>query len=889
MKPLRPIYRKPRRKPLKPEKTVFKPRASRQLAATLAQIGIPESQPFVPDPFQLEALDKLQDSDVLVSAPTGSGKTWIAQKAIERCLHSQQRVWYASPLKALSNAKLVEFSRIFGDENVGILTGDRKENTGAPLMVGTTEILRNQLYDAMYQGQDLPIGLVILDEAHYLGDQDRGVVWEEVLIYMPGRIRLLLLSATIANSGQIAAWLEHIRASACQVVYSKTRPVPLVPLFLFPDGQLTPLQNSKGTLLPAIRSFARGQRPGHPSISNAVNALQELNLLPAIFFLKSRVDCEKALNLAAQSQLNIDNQCRTLLKSIVDDFLTRFPFLARQEGITCLLSHHLAVHHAGLLPHWKLLVEELMQQGLLKAIFSTSTVAAGVNFPARTVVINQSDRFDGQEFSKLGSSELTQMTGRAGRRGMDKIGFALLLPGPFQDLEYMACLFKAPPEPIKSQLNINFSMVLNLLLSHRPQDIKQLLELSLAAWQADKNSRPDKKISTIRQQVATLLDKADCGTAAEVVVRGDLLRLLLQKAQVARQQLWEPPASLGRWQALSRGRVFVSMRMLPFAVLRKDDNPHNPGVWAVGLLPEKRLRRGYPRIEFVAQEDIYKLYAEVISLPNEDNGRGLARALNGFEWGRQKELNAQQLKRLAKKANQTLQERQAAIQQSLQKIPCHSCLQQTACENRFSELTILARKLTGHQRTAADVLWFEFIRHLEFLRSEGYVNVDGTLSHDGYWASSLRLSQPLLIAEAIRRSALPTRQPALLAALLALLADNREMRDNSVAITPQLQKACHQLIDILQPLLKRLHEWGFMIPPLPLNAAAAMYAWGEMADLNTVSEIYGAGEGDVAQLIFRVADNLRQLTGLNATHPELARSAHQAAELLIRPPILLPT
>ncbi|MDD2317817.1 MAG: DEAD/DEAH box helicase, partial [Desulfobacterales bacterium] len=462
------------------------PQADASLKKVFSSIGVPGKRPFKPDFFQLEALEVLQTDDCLVTAPTGAGKTWIAEQAIDRFHRKGGRSWYASPLKALSNSKYIEFSRIFGPRNVGILTGDRKENADAPIVVGTTEILRNQLYDAMHEGKTLNTDFVVLDEAHFLGDPERGVVWEEIMIYLPGRIPLLLLSATIGNARQIAQWLGAIRSRPCRVVEESRRPVPLFPLFFHPTGKLYPLLNPEGPrrIFKNVRSFINSQSPPVlaparklPPFADILRVLRKYRLLPAIFFLKSRADCDAALERCMDNLIE-DSDRKMHLNQRISEIIADHPHMSAHRQRWHL--EHLAVgaHHSGQLPSWKMVLEQLLTEGLLDAVFATSTVAAGVNFPARTVVFLNSDRYNGVEFLPLTATELHQMTGRAGRRGMDRIGFAMAIPGPFMDLRLIALLMVSPPSDVLSQIRMNFSMVLNLLLSHGPDQIEELLDKS---------------------------------------------------------------------------------------------------------------------------------------------------------------------------------------------------------------------------------------------------------------------------------------------------------------------------------------------------------------------------------------------------------------------------
>lgn len=473
------------------------PGADSKLKKIFADIGTPAKQAFEPDPFQVEAIDVIRRGlDCLVTAPTGSGKTWIAEQAIRLMLEKKRKAWYASPLKALSNSKYSEFSELFGIQNTGILTGDRKENADASVIIGTTEILRNQLYDAMHRGTDLDTDFVILDEAHFLGDPDRGVVWEETMIYLPARIPLLLLSATIGNGRRIAKWLESIRGKKCVVVEEFVRSVPLYPIFLHPSGTLFPLLaggkdagGGKSRLYPRVAKAITGNKAPQmgygrslPPMIGVLEVLRKYRLLPSIFFLKSRSDCDGAVAMCAGMSMEEDPERNRLREQRIDDFTACFPHIAGHRQMKQLRHLAIGAHHSGQLPAWKMVIETLMTEGLLDAVFATSTVAAGVNFPARTILFLNSDRFNGREFIPLTATEFHQMTGRAGRRGMDNIGFAVVIPGKFMDIRLVAKLFYAEPTDVCSQIRIDFSMTLNLLLSHTPDQIRDLLDKSFAAY-----------------------------------------------------------------------------------------------------------------------------------------------------------------------------------------------------------------------------------------------------------------------------------------------------------------------------------------------------------------------------------------------------------------------
>lgn len=883
----------------------------------LDRIGVPEPGDFVADPFQIEALDGLEHSDVLVTAPTGAGKTYIAIKAIESVFERGGRSWYASPLKALSNAKYEELSQIFGDENVGILTGDRKENIHAPVIVGTTEILRNQLYDTMHQGIDLPVDLVVLDEAHYLGDQDRGVVWEEVLIYLPARVRLLLLSATIDNAREICEWLEWLRHSPCQWVSSDQRPVPLYPLFLLLSGELIPLSTKRGLFskVKAVDSSSFS-RKDFPNVPKLLDVLRDANLLPAIFFMKSRADCEKAITLCGPSNGRKRRKDSKAFSSRLKEILDTYPFLRNHQHLSILKKARVGAHHGGQLPHWKLLLEKLMQEGFLDAIFSTSTVAAGVNFPARTVVISQSDRFNGKEFAPLSATDLLQMTGRAGRRGMDEIGFVLAIPGPFQDPQLIHDLLRSAPDPIASQIKINASMVLNLLLSHKPDEIRNLFASSLATFQnLSKEVEIRKEYESLQKELDQWVPEMACGTIdrlAEVRPQYGNLKEQIRKAR----KLWKRQANLrSLYSHLTVGRIFLSKRGTPYVVLEEPDLERQTVV-AVRLGFPLRFRRGQIRPMRVGFHRIREFGGKVDSMPSflereawKDLALETERKLYGSNGKRHIRTDApadgalpegeEDGTKLASDSNE-LGAQEALGEyptwEALRSTPCNRCRLFGPCQkSRSHPFSNLLKDYFEHRSKMESIqqrLWQDFLKHYHLLQEEGYVDKEGNLSEDGLWASKLRLDQPLLISEGIRKGVLPLDSPELLAALIApFVMDRDRPGDHQLASMvwkfQDLAKPFFRMLQGLQRLKEHLNAAGFSTPPLPFWTVVTLYYWAAGSDWDTVREISGMDEGDLAMVILRTADHLRQIESLSETHPQLATSARKAIEMILREPVLV--
>jgi ATP-dependent RNA helicase HelY len=476
--------------------------------------------PFELDPFQKEAIAKLDAGrgGVLVSAPTSSGKTVVAEYAIFRALQEGSKVIYTTPLKALSNQKYHDFVREYGEATVGLVTGENTINDDAPVVVMTTEILRNLIYEDLKR-LDM-VRYVVLDEVHYIDDFPRGSVWEEIVIQAPTTMKMVGLSATIGNFKDIADWMAENRGGM-ETVFHDIRPVELK-LWLAMHNHFSPLFKSDGAIDQRTWSKAAEEEEASyrvggynrlPSndLLHVIEELKRLDILPAIYFIFSRRGCREALQRCSYHELDlttaeekeaIDRVAAERLQGLTD---RDEESLFRRMVDARLLRRGLAEHHAGLLPYHKEMVEELFQRGLIKVVFATETLSLGINMPARGVVVSSFTKFDGANFSNLTTGELTQLMGRAGRRGIDVIGHGVILKESDVEVGTIYEVAMGPTLVVESKFLPSYNMALNLLRIYTPEQAEGLMERSFGQFQkrlAEEHTR--ERLANVRARLADI-------------------------------------------------------------------------------------------------------------------------------------------------------------------------------------------------------------------------------------------------------------------------------------------------------------------------------------------------------------------------------------------------
>jgi ATP-dependent RNA helicase HelY len=483
--------------------------------------------PYPLDRFQLDALDILDKGEsVLVSAPTGSGKTVVAEYAVHLALNEGAKAFYTTPIKALSNQKYGDLRRKYGAERVGLLTGDNSINGQAPIVVMTTEVLRNMIHAEPSRLADLRY--VVLDEVHFLQDPYRGGVWEEVILGAPPNTTLVCLSATVANADQLAAWISDVRG-ATGVVIEKHRPVELKDLFVvgdrssvglhllptFVDGRPNPEAIRLDDLLARPGAGRRGPgspRPAAPGAKAAaetgsharrpqlyrprreevVDTLAAERLLPAIYFVFSRAGCDESVRHCLEAGLRLTSseerhRIRAIVESYVDPLTDEDLSVLGYPLYMAGLEAGLAAHHAGMVPPFREAVEACFAEALVKVVFATETLALGINMPARSVVIEEVTKFGGHGHQELTPGEYTQLTGRAGRRGIDEIGYAAVLCSPFHTFADVARIAGGRPRALSSSFRPTYNLAVNLVRRHSREAAYSLVSSSFAQFLSEED------------------------------------------------------------------------------------------------------------------------------------------------------------------------------------------------------------------------------------------------------------------------------------------------------------------------------------------------------------------------------------------------------------------
>src|SRR3954452_20087329 len=513
---------------------------------------------FPLDDFQYRGCEALSSGNgVLVAAPTGSGKTIVGEFAVHLALQTGRKAFYTTPIKALSNQKYHDLVRRYGADKVGLLTGDNVVNGEAPIVVMTTEVLRNMLYAG--SRRLLGLGFVVMDEVHYLADRSRGAVWEEVIIHLPESVALVSLSATVSNAEEFGEWLATVRGDTT-VIVEERRPGPLyqhvmvgkrlLDLFASSDvdaaagfvkegapvndellkvarddwasSRIKDRRTPRGRSKPGQRQVGNGRRVWIPSRVDVIDRLDREGLLPAIVFVFSRVGCDAAVTQCLNAGIRLTKpEERDEIFAFVEASCRHLPADDLQvlgyHDFLDGLTRGVAAHHAGMLPAFKQCVEELYVRGLCKVVFATETLALGINMPARTVVLEKLSKWNGETHADITPGEYTQLTGRAGRRGLDVEGHAVVLWQPGINPAEVAGLAATRTYPLRSSFRPSYNMAVNLVHQVGRERARELLEMSFAQFQADK------AVVGLARQLTKSQDALEGYAEAATCDRGDFL------------------------------------------------------------------------------------------------------------------------------------------------------------------------------------------------------------------------------------------------------------------------------------------------------------------------------------------------------------------------------
>ena len=910
-------------------------------AAARARSRYPHLQEFTDrldfplDEFQIEAAQHVEDGKgVLVAAPTGAGKTVVGEFAVHLALITGRKAFYTTPIKALSNQKYHDLVRRHGSDNVGLLTGDSSINGEAPIVVMTTEVLRNMMYAASTTLSGL--GFVVMDEVHYLADRFRGAVWEEVIIHLPQSVQVVSLSATVSNAEEFGAWLAEVRGEH-EIVVSEHRPVPLwqhmmvgrTMYDLFDDSRLNAeviqaIRNAEhaggwtdqaaadsGRAGRVGRGRARrdggprrggpGGRPGRgparggaPSRVEVITALERDGLLPAITFIFSRAGCDAAVGqmLASGVRLIPERQGERIrrhveekIAALADEDLSVLGYWDFVEGLT----RGFAAHHAGMLPLFREIVEELFTTAEIRAVFATETLALGINMPARTVVIEKLTKFNGETHAELTPAEYTQLTGRAGRRGIDVEGHAVVLWHRGLDPQAVAGLASTRTYPLRSSFRPTYNMAVNLVATVGRETAAEILETSFAQFQADRSVVG--LASTVRRNQEAL----DAYAEAMQCHLGDFGSYAALRHQINQAQKEGSKARA----ASQRAAAEVSLTALRIGDVIKVPSGRRAG-WAVVVTPA-RSYRGQTELPTVLTEDRRIVRLTTLDVPSPVESVASVRVPKNFNPKNPKARRdlATTLriavpydpppKQRAVEAAGGEDRRVEELRHRLRSHPCHHCPERedhARWAERWWRLkrenATVQRKVDG--RTSSVARTFE--RICDVLSDLGYLDPAGEATTElGDKLRRLYTEKDLLAAQSLRNGTWARLDTPSLAAVVSSLV--HEPRHDNADPSPRMPNedvadAIREMDVLWSEINDRESENSLPETGPPDGGMAWMvHRWASGQSLDIVLSGQEMAAGDFVRRCKQLVDLLDQIADAAPT-PQLRGTARKAVQAVMR-------
>ncbi len=923
--------------------------ASRRRAADLATpLGsFREMYEFGLDPFQIAACEEMAaGKGVLVAAPTGSGKTIVGEFAVHLALAEGRKCFYTTPIKALSNQKYADLVRRYGPERVGLLTGDNSVNSEAPVVVMTTEVLRNMLYAGSRTLDGL--GYVVMDEVHYLSDRVRGAVWEEVIIHLPESVTLVSLSATVSNAEEFGDWLDTVRGDTA-VIVSEHRPVPLwqhvlagrrmydlfeerddagagsAKLEVNPDLERLARMESVRSFNPrdrrrrgyeADRERERRQRSRiwTPSRPEVIERLDAEGLLPAITFIFSRAGCEAAVQQCLHAGLRLnDDAARARVREIVEERTAAIP----REDLNVLgyyewlegLERGIAAHHAGMLPTFKEVVEELFVRGLVKAVFATETLALGINMPARSVVLEKLVKWNGETHADITPGEYTQLTGRAGRRGIDVEGHAVVLWQRGLDPGGLAGLAGTRTYPLRSSFKPSYNMAVNLVGQFGRHRSRELLETSFAQFQADKSVVGISRQVQRNEEGLTGYQRGMTCHLGDFEEYAQLRRDLKDReTQLSRQGAAERRAEAAEALEKLKPGDIIHVPSGKFAGLalvldpgvpagRSQGRHHRPGQQEFDDGPRPLVLTAERQVKRLASMD-FPVPVEALErmrIPKSFNPRSpqSRRDLASAMRSKAGSAGIHGPRRHRHRSAATDDTEIARLRTEIRAHPCHGCAERedhARWAERYQRLRrdtkALERRIEGRTNTIART----FDRICALLTELGYLEADRVTEH-GRRLARLYGELDLLASECLRDGIWEGLGPADLAACVSALVYEARAADDAAA--PKLpngtaRQALGEMVriwgrlDDLEDSHKISQTEGVGQREPDLGFAWSAHRWASGHDLDAVLREADMPAGDFVRWTKQLIDVLGQIADAAPPDSTVRRTAHKAVDSLRR-------